>query len=42
MKMKQLTTFALAAAFTIGTFGISVPVKAAENSTDYTILDYRI
>ena len=37
MKMKKLTTFALAAAFTIGTFGISVPVKAAENSTDYTI-----
>ena len=37
MKMKKFTTFALAAAFTIGTFGISVPVKAAENSTDYTI-----
>ena len=37
MKMKKLTIFALAAAFTIGTFGISVPVKAAENSTDYTI-----
>jgi hypothetical protein len=42
MKMKKLTTFAIAAAFTIGTFGISVPVKAADNSTDYTILDYRI
>ena len=37
MKMKKLTTFALVAAFTIGTFGISVPVKAADNSTDYTI-----
>ena len=37
MKMKKFTTFALAAAFTIGTFGISVPVKAADNSTDYTI-----
>lgn len=37
MKMKQLTIFALAAAFTIGTLGFSVPAKAAENSTDYTI-----
>ena len=37
MKMKKLTTFALAAALAIGTFGISVPAKAAENSTDYTI-----
>lgn len=37
MKMKKLTTFALAAALAIGTFGISVPIKAAENSTDYTI-----
>ena len=37
MKMKKLTTFALAAALAIGTFGISVPVNAAENSTDYTI-----
>ena len=37
MKMKKLATFALAATLAIGTFGISVPVKAAENSTDYTI-----
>lgn len=37
MKMKKLTTFALAATLAIGTFGISVPVKAADNSTDYTI-----
>ena len=37
MKMKKLTTFALAAALAIGTFGFSVPAKAADNSTDYTI-----
>lgn len=37
MKMKKLTTIALAAAMAIGTFGFSVPAKAAENSTDYTI-----
>jgi len=38
MKMKKFTTFALVAALAIGTFGvISVPAKAAENSTDYTI-----
>ena len=37
MKMKKPATFALAAALAIGTFKISVPVKAADNSTDYTI-----
>ena len=37
MIMKKFTTFALAAALAIGIFGISVPAKAAENSTDYTI-----
>ncbi len=37
MKMKKLTSIALAAALAIGTFGISVPAKAADNSTDYTI-----
>lgn len=37
MKMKKLSTIALAAAMAIGTFGFSVPAKAAENSTDYTI-----
>ncbi len=37
MKQKKLATIALAAALAIGTFGISVPAKAAENSTDYTI-----
>ena len=37
MKMKKLTSIALAAALAIGTFGTSVPAKAADNSTDYTI-----
>lgn len=37
MKMKKLSTIALAAAMAIGTFGFSVPAKAADNSTDYTI-----
>ena len=37
MKMRKFTTFALAAALAIGTFGTSVPAKAADNSTDYTI-----
>ena len=37
MKMKKLTTIALAAAMAIGTFGLSVPAKAAENSTDYVL-----
>lgn len=39
MKMKKLTTFALATAMAIGTFGISVPAKASavETTTDYTI-----
>lgn len=37
MKMRKFTTFALAAALALGTFGFSVPAKAADNSTDYTI-----
>lgn len=37
MKQKKVATIALVAAMTIGTLGFSVPAKAAENSTDYTI-----
>ena len=37
MKQKKVATIALVAAMAIGTLGFSVPVKAAENSTDYTI-----
>lgn len=38
MKMKKLTTFALAAALAIGTFGFSVPAKATEvTTTDYVL-----
>ena len=37
MKQKKLATIALVAAMTIGTLGFSVPAKAADNSTDYTI-----
>ena len=37
MKMKKLTSVALAAALAIGTFGFSVPAKAVENSTDYVL-----
>ena len=37
MKQKKLATIALVAAMAIGTLGFSVPAKAADNSTDYTI-----
>lgn len=37
MKQKKVATIALVAAMTIGTLGFSVPAKAADNSTDYTI-----
>ena len=37
MKMRKFTTFALAAALAIGTFGISVPAKADGTSTDYML-----
>jgi len=39
MKMKKLSTIALAAAMAIGTFGFSVPAKAAElpGTTDYVL-----
>lgn len=37
MKQKKLATIALVAAMTIGTLRFSVPAKAADNSTDYTI-----
>ena len=39
MKMKKLSTIALAAAMAIGTFGFSVPAKAAElpETTDYVL-----
>ena len=37
MKQKKVATIALVAAMAIGTLGFSVPAKAAENSTDYTI-----
>ena len=38
MKMKKLTSTALAAALAIGTFGFSVPAKATEvTTTDYVI-----
>ena len=39
MKMKKLTTFALATALAIGTFGFSVPAKATEPTptTDYVL-----
>lgn len=37
MKMKKLTTITLAVAMAIGTFGFSVPTKAADNSTDYVL-----
>ena len=38
MKMKKLTSIALAAALAIGTFGFSVPAKATESTT--TTTDY--
>ena len=38
MKMKKLTSIALAAALAIGTFGFSVPAKATEvTTTDYVL-----
>ena len=37
MKQKKVATIALVAAMAIGTLGFSVPAKAADNSTDYTI-----
>ena len=37
MKMKKLTSVALAATLAIVTFGFSVPAKAVENSTDYVL-----
>ena len=37
MKQMKLATIALVAAMAIGTLGFSVPAKAADNSTDYTI-----
>ena len=37
MKQKKVATIVLVAAMTIGTLGFSVPAKAADNSTDYTI-----
>lgn len=37
MKQKKVATIALVAAMTIGTLGFSVPAKAADKSTDYTI-----
>ena len=37
MKQKKVATITLVAAMTIGTLGFSVPAKAADKSTDYTI-----
>ena len=37
MKQKKIATIALVAAMAIGTLRFSVPAKAADNSTDYTI-----
>jgi hypothetical protein len=37
MKQKKVATIALVAAMAIGTLGFSVPAKAADKSTDYTI-----
>ena len=37
MKQKKVATIALVTAMAIGTLGFSVPAKAADNSTDYTI-----